>query len=102
MKAKIIPNQLIVEKYFSYDTDYQCRKINYFCKNDSTDETNFSTNDINEYKFDFQIPNFLNDQAKIYFKIRKLNPIIPEWYLNLNKDDFNLFEDDSNDELLFS
>ena len=84
------------------DKYYLTRKVSYISRNDSTDETNFTIPEINEVKFDFQIPDFFNDQAKIYYNFKKLNPLIPEWYLNLNKECFDLSNENFDDELIFS
>ena len=95
-------NQLQLEKYKSCKKDCLFRKGSYNIKYDSTDETNYSTNETNEIKFDFLIPDFLNDKPKIYYRINYLYPLIPEWYLNLNKHYIDLSNENFDDELLFS
>ena len=84
------------------DKYYLTRKGSDISRNDSTDETNFTITEINEVKFDFQIPEFFNDQTKIYYNFRRINPLIPEWYTNLNKECVDLSNENFDDELIFS
>ncbi len=73
-----------------------------FISNVSTDEISFSINAENffeEKNNDFEIPDFLNDKPKIFFKNRTIFPLIPDWYKNLNKCEFDL---SNNNESLFN
>jgi hypothetical protein len=93
-------NQFLNENF--NDKYYLNRKVSYISRNDSTDETNFTITEINEVKFDFQIPEFFNDQTKIYYNFRRINPLIPEGYTNLNKECVDLSNENFDDELIFS
>ena len=93
-------NQFLNENF--NDKYYLTRKVSYISRNDSTDETNFTITEINEIKFDFQIPEFFNDQTKIYYNFQKINPLIPEWYMNLNKEFVDFSNENFDDELIFS
>ena len=108
METEIINHSFQVEKYIPYDRkEIINQKESWFCKKDSN--TNYSTDEISinsnqeifveENKFDFQIPNFLNDQPKIFIRNRTIPPLIPDWYKNLNK--FKLDFSICNDESLF-
>ena len=106
METEIIDHSFQVEKYILYNRkEIINQKESWFCKKDSN--TNYSTDEISinsnqeifveENKFDFQIPNFLNDQPKIFIRNRTIPPLIPDWYKNLNKFklDFSSFNDES-------
>ena len=65
-----------------FQTNFQDSNTNF-----STDEFSINSNQeifIEENKFDFEIPNFFNDQPKIFIRNRTIPPLIPDWYKNLN------------------
>ena len=73
-----------------------------FISNISTDEISFSINAENffeEKNNDFEIPDFLNDKPKIFFKNRTIFSLISDLYKNLNKFELNFSK---NNESLFN
>ena len=90
-------NKFQFEKYKSNNI----KKGNNITRNDST-ETDYSKNETKEFKFDFQIPDFFNDKPKIYYKFNYVYPLVPEWYVNINKQCLGLSNENFDDELLFT
>ena len=90
-------NKFQFEKYKSNNI----KKGNNITRYDSN-ETNYSKNEINEFKFDFEIPDFFNDKPKIYCKFYYVYPLVPEWYVNINKQCLGLSTENFDDELLFT
>ena len=102
MKSDTIKNDFQIEKYFVYGNKYLYEKELLFSKNDSTNVSLISNHENENIKFDFEIPDFLNDKPKIYYKYNSVNPLIPEWYKNLNNYENVDFTNNFEDELLFN
>lgn len=102
MKTKIIKNDFQIEKFIVHGNKYLYEKESWFSKNDSTNLSQISNHENENIKFDFEIPDFFNDKPKIYYKYKSINPLIPEWYKNLNKYEDVDFTNNFEDELLFN
>ncbi len=102
MKAEKISYEFQVEKYISCGKKGICEKESWFCKKESSnsfDETN--SNSVNQDKcfnksdLNIQIPDFFNDRIKIIIKNKNKYSIIPDWYINLNNNDYINYEEES-------
>ena len=104
MKAEKISYEFQVEKYISCGKKGICEKESWFCKKDSSNSNSFddtNSNSLNQEKsidksdLNIQIPDFFNDRIKIIIKNKNKYSIIPDWYINLNNNDYINYEEES-------
>ena len=104
MKAEKISYEFQVEKYISCGKKGICEKESWFCKKDSSNFNSFddtNSNSLNQEKsidksdLNIKIPDFFNDKIKIIIQNKNKYSIIPDWYINLNNNDYINYEEES-------